>query len=276
MSADQPDARADIVYTFTGKVYPERAPIQRLQLTQQLHHQEAELQGTLHVWIQVSQVTVIFSTKEEVKDLATLKNIAEEFVRLAVDIEGYRRGGGYDVEMIHVIPPGGQAPGVFGCGIGVLEQRSPKPDYPDFAAALNAPGGHTLRIALADFREAIRIPKDTGFFCYRAAEALRQMFQNDESDQDKKDSWERMRQTLQIPQADLMFLKTAADAVRHGKGPFISGTDRERALTITSDIIDKAIEYLKRIRPSQATSAQPVSPDPIGAPRSAEPEERAS
>jgi hypothetical protein len=150
------------VYVFTGKVYPERAPIQRVELKQDIHLKEAELEGKLHVWIQVSQVTVTFSSEIDVKDLATLKNMAEDIARLAVDIEGYRRGGGFDLEMIQVIPASGD-PGIFGCGVGALEQRPSKPDYPDFAAALNAPGGDALRIALADFREGIRVPKDTGF-----------------------------------------------------------------------------------------------------------------
>lgn len=242
-----PTSPAQFAYTFTGKVSPERAPIDSLEVTKELNHPEAGLKGTLRVWIQVSQVTVTFSTGDEVTDLATLKNIAEEYVRLVVDIEGYRRGGGYDVEMIQAIPAGGEAPAVFGCGIRVLELRLPKPEYPDFVAALNAPGGHTLRIALADFREAIRAPKDSGFFCYRAAEALRQLFQKDDSDEDRRDSWERMGEALQIPEADRMFLKTTADAVRHGRSPFISAADRERSLIIASDMIAKAVAYLERL-----------------------------
>jgi hypothetical protein len=88
------------------------------------------------------------------------------------------------------------------------------------------PRSSHLQRAFADLREAIRSPKDTGFFCYRAIESLRQFFVVELNAPDKQ-SWEVLRTALQIDRPTIDYVKTFADSARHGAGAAIS--DGERA-----------------------------------------------
>jgi hypothetical protein len=97
-------------------------------------------------------------------------------------------------------------------------------------------------MALADFREAMRNPVGTGFFCYRAIEA---MMQSMKANQDEKDgpAWEALRKGLQVSRAALEMIKDHADYPRHGKIKSISDANRAMVFRLTDEIVGRYLAY---------------------------------
>jgi len=107
------------------------------------------------------------------------------------------------------------------------------------------PRSSHLQRAFADLREAIRSPKDTGFFCYRAIESLRQFFVVELNAPDKQ-SWEVLRTALQIDRPTIDYVKTFADSARHGAGAAISDGERAEVFKKTWSIVGQFVEFAKR------------------------------
>lgn len=234
-----------IQYIFYGKVFPERANVNISTVELNMANDEAGISGTLRLTIQCSQITALFITNSEVENIFTLKNIIEDAIRLQVDILGYLFGCGYDIEVTAMVDSQGNEPIVFGVGIEELENQNDKKieDFNKILSLFQDTKGDYLRRCLSDIREAIRMPKDTGFFCYRAIETIKQFFFKQIGTKNESESWEELRQALKIERSQIDFIKSFADPIRHGHTKYISAEDRLRVLTITWDIMDRFIEY---------------------------------
>jgi len=232
-------------YTFTGLVHPERATLSVSRVVSQISARDAGVVGTLTTNIIVSQVTCTFETETVVPNVFTLRNLVSDAVRIVVDAVGFLYGHGYDVEIVQLIRPDSGDPLVFGVDIPVL-----KPSTPDLTSRMNEvmrlfedPRGAYLQNCFADLREAIRSPQDTGFFCYRALESLRQFFVEHGAAKSDKASWEQLRSSLKVSRSDIDDIKTFADARRHGKGKGISDAERAEVFRKTWLIVNSHIDF---------------------------------
>lgn len=167
---------------------------------------------------------------------------------MIVDVAGYYHGFSYDVEISQLIQINGAAKQVFGIDIpclkGICEQAGiSMQDI--FRLQANHKIGYFLRHALSDVREAIRSPKDTGFFCYRAIEALKNLCAvNYNLAGDDKKQWEFFRKRYGIDQQEIMRVKQFADPIRHGnyvEARLMSDDDRANIFRWTWQIINKFI-----------------------------------
>ncbi|MSQ40825.1 MAG: hypothetical protein EXR55_04050 [Dehalococcoidia bacterium] len=172
-----------------------------------------------------------------------------QVVQALVDGYGYREGRGCDVEITSVITPSGQQE-VF--GIEVTELQHSKSQRPVVYAELvglvldtqNQQAAGVLRQALADLRETIRSPIDTGFHCFRAVECLRQFFVEPE-DPDDKGSWERMGEKLGIEHFWTEPIRLFARPQWHGGFPSMSGNQRVDMMMRAWKVVDRFIVYTK-------------------------------
>ena len=82
-------------YMFSGKILPERAPIDIVLNGIKMDAIDAGISGTVNVSIIASQVSVIINTNSD-SDIGTLKNYVEYLVKSLVDAIGYLYGRGYD------------------------------------------------------------------------------------------------------------------------------------------------------------------------------------
>lgn len=236
-------------YIFTGKVLPERAAVSvttPLQLKVQAKDADVEFKATIS--IAVSQVSVVVKTSEETVDIGTLRNYVEHFVRSVIDAYGYISGRGYDIETTSVIKQDGSQI-VF--GVEVAELEATQGERPVSFHDLCGPDGlvyrsEHLRRALADLREAIRSPLDTGFFCFRAIEGIRQSFIEDEDGTDTKPSWDRLREALRIDRSWFKEIEEFALPQRHGQMPFMSGERRVSVMRRAWKVIDRFCVYVHR------------------------------
>jgi hypothetical protein len=175
-------------------------------------------------------------------DLETLKNTIEDLVRAEVDACGYILGRGYDVEITSCLGPEGRHT-VFAVGIDEIEQMQiERPlQFSDLRPIVME--SRHLRRALADLRQSIRSPFDTGFFCYRAVECLRQYFVEQGYSGDKA-SWDRLRDVLRVDKAWIMEIKKHSDAPRHGKIADVSGNDRVSMMKLAWKVVDRFSVYV--------------------------------
>jgi hypothetical protein len=162
-----------------------------------------------------------------------------------VDAYGYLTGRGYDVEITSAINNEGVQT-VFGVDVPELEKTaSERPvEFHELVTELIHKSQH-LGNALADLRESIRSPIDTGLFCYRAVESIRQQFVQPGESKDNK-SWERLRQALAVEESFIKSIKLFADDPRHGKTPYISGPERVDCMKRAWVIVDRFCLYLQR------------------------------
>ena len=123
----------------------------------------------------------------------------------------------------------GSPPLIFGVDIPCLRPSSDaNTDFicADLLSLFADPKASALRLSLADFREAIRNPKDTAFFCFRAIESLRHFFTHHKQAKDKKQSWEYLREELNITESEIKVVQVLADPIRHGDSYYISDMQR--------------------------------------------------
>ena len=101
-------------------------------------------------------------------------------------------------------------------------------------------------LVLADFREAIRSPAGTGFFCYRAVEAMMQSMKMSQDDKDDGPAWNQLRTRLQVDRSAIDAIKMHADYPRHGKPQSIGDADRIKVFRLTDEIVRQFLPYLRR------------------------------
>ena len=234
-------------WTFFGKVLPERVPVTWLApLEGSARQPNLGFSFTFRVAIHASQVVVDLDVTEGTPDLLTMRNAASNCLRTITDFVGYERGCYFDVEITSAVSQETDDWTVFGIEIPVLASKRTVHQINSVDAgffrtiAQNIPA----QIVLADFREAMRVPIGTGFFCYRAIEAMMQSVKVGR----EKDSaaWDRLREVLLIDRTVLDDIKQHADPPRHGKPSAMSDSDRARIFELTDEIIRRFFEYLTR------------------------------
>jgi hypothetical protein len=186
-----------------------------------------------------------------------LRNSISGDVAKVVDLAGYLYGMSFDVDVISAACNDGRVV-VFGNAIPVLTEArrdGPKQLEGDlFSAVLADIPSH---IVLADFREAMRNPVGTGFFCYRAIEAMMQSMKTDASDPDGP-AWEILRNRLQIHRSAIEAIKSHADYPRHGRIASVTNDERVKIFRITDEIIRRYLEYLRVEKKPLADSEFPL------------------
>jgi hypothetical protein len=201
-----------------------------------------------HVIVHNSQLIVqLVLSDVEAVDIFTLRNIAANHARMITDFFGYQRGCSLDVDISSAVCAETDDWQMFGIEIPILMKRrgsGPQHVLPlnEFAAFINS---SAAQLALADFREAIQSPIGTGFFCFRAIEAMMQTVRVSE---DEKNAliWERFRNLLQIERSAIDAVKKHADFPRHGRLSNITDAERAMIFRITDEIIRRFMESLIR------------------------------
>lgn len=239
-------------YTFWGKIHPERTNITLGQLESTLFidvNKNYRICGQLITSIMCSQISAVFKSDAKVEDIFTLKNAVMDAVRLEVDIVGYIAGCGFELEITGVLLPEGNTI-IFGVEIPLLycdyESRRNKFNEIEIIGLFKDESADYLRRCLADLRQAIRTPRDTGFFCYRAIETIKTFFCRTYNCNDKL-GWEQLRTMLKINRDIIERVKQFADPVRHGDNIIINDEERGQIFQITWDIVERYIDYYKNI-----------------------------
>jgi len=245
-------------WTFFGRVLPERVPLTW----------DTPLEGSARfagatfnyrVIIHASQAIVDLAVKNRDPDVFTLRNTAADCIRTITDLVGYKQGYCFDVEVVAAVCRDTNDWTVFGIEIPVLATRrnAGRVGTIDHELLKTAAQTVALRIALAEFREAMRVPVGTGFHCYRATEAMMQSMKASPDDADGP-AWELLRERLRIDRSAIDEVKKHADFPRHGKPSEMSDAERAKVFEITDEIIERFLIYLVNGKTALTESDFPV------------------
>lgn len=231
-------------WVFTGRVLPERVPVTISIPGTGFTLSENKAVFKMDVHLHHSQVVVKIDAPADFSDTFSLRNLVEASVRDIVDFVGYSMGYSFDVEIISSTNSNGDW-SVYGIDIPVVSANRKgvieaiKSD--DLGIVLNDDGA---RIALADFREAMKMPGQTGFFCYRAIEAMMQTLRTGNAKGSEGRAWEALRANLNVSRASIDAIKAHSDWARHGQAGSISGDERARIFKITDEIVGRYLDFI--------------------------------
>lgn len=237
---------ANSSWEFFGRVLPERYPVSSKLPKLMMDVVGPSIKVEVDVFYHHSQFVCSISVLSGSADIYTLRNVVEEVTRSQVDLFGYTHGMGFDVEVLSASSRTNDEKYVFGTGLPVLISRRNLPGpITEINGELLSAVGKSLpaRLALADFREAIKARNGNGFFCYRAIEAMMQAMKTS-SKEDDKVAWLKLRKTLNVRRDALDYVKEHAYFPRHGKAWAITDEEKQKVFTITDELIRRFLQFL--------------------------------
>jgi hypothetical protein len=249
-------------WTFFGRILPERIPLHfKDPFNLELEVTEFGLAYRVTLNIAYSQFVAHTIIMRGPNDPLLLRNLVKADVAKIADLVGFVRGVSFDVDVISACCGDGRTV-VFGTTISVLAARRSGTTNEIESELLGAVlADIPSTIVLSDFREAMRNPVGTGFFCYRAIEAMMQSLKAHPDDDDKP-TWERLNGLLQIDESASKAVKAHANYPKHGKRFAITDQDRAMVFRITDEIIRRYLEYLKRGKAPLPASEFPLLKHP--------------
>jgi hypothetical protein len=117
-------------------------------------------------------------------------------------------------------------------------------------------GSPQLRAGLRDLRLGMQTPGEAAVHCFRAIERIRQSFITE--DNNRKKTWDRLRESLNINRSWLDTYIAHATAVRHGELIELQLEDRNRCFAQAATVIIRYAAYLKGGKEVLSASVFPV------------------
>ncbi len=229
-------------YVLVGQVLGSDPPFPNFNDTITLKDNDLNLEFDIMLNITNAIIGGAITSQQEIIDTETLRNFIRDWILLFVNTQGYIHGCYYDVEIISIMDV--QRLELHKFATEITEIAS---DYPN--RAINDPNQiiplfedlrfRFLRSSFQDMALAMKYPKDTGFFCYRAIESLRKFF--DESND--SNGWQLLRTNLNVSRSFIDVVKRFANDPRHGGLVLITSPERVNAMQNTWKIVDRFILY---------------------------------
>ena len=236
-------------YLFEGVVYPERAGI-TLQLPPLgFKHVASGKEAVAYVSIVLNQIAVWVESATE-WEILDLRNVVKGLLQNELAIVGYLKGYAYDLDIRRVMNRALGIDQVFGIDIPCIAERKKginlAEEVEKIRAKTGGDAGMYLHRCFADLISAMKTPDDTGFYCYRAIEALREYsivrHKLDPDPKKRAEQWSKVREIVGCDEKTLLEIKAAADPIRHGAIVPITDADRQALFTKTWDIVDAFIK----------------------------------
>ena len=237
-----------IKYLFEGLILPERAQLS-LTSTLQFKHATTGISADSRISIILNQVAVWVDSNTE-WDIFDLRNIVKNIVQNEIAIIGYLKGHAYEVEIRRVLQTDLGIDYVFGIDIPCITERNKSINHTEKFISLHAKAmgseGIFLHRCFNDLMMAMKNPADTGFYCYRAIESLREhcTTKYNINTNNLSRQWEKLREVAKCDINTIMFIKEKADPVRHGGYISITSEVREELFLRTWDVVDAYIENI--------------------------------
>jgi hypothetical protein len=235
-------------YIFYGKILPERAQI-TLGFGLNFTHLVSSNIGIANVSIVLNQLAVTVQTKIE-WNIFDLRNVVNNIVQSHLAMIGYLNGYAYDLEITRVLNSELKIDYVFGIDIPAISKPREGVDLASELEKLRmksqGENGIFLNRCFKDLVSAMKDADDTGFYCYRAVEALRHhcAVVHNISEKDKKAQWEKFRSVSNTNEEKIRKLEGSAKSVRHGGVSGVTSHDRADLFKTTWDIVGAYISNI--------------------------------
>ena len=235
-------------YQFEGVVLPERAQIS-IQKSLQFTHVTSGATGIANISIILNQVAVWVDSEIE-WEIFDLKNVVKNLLQTELAIVGYLEGYAYDLEIKRVTNRHLGIDYVFGIDIPCIGERNRSIDKAAkislISQKLSGPEGILLHRCFNDLAMAMKNAEDTGFYCYRAIESLRQhcALKFNLPSKEKGKQWQKLKEVAQCDEDVILKIKSVADSVRHGGTASLTSDDRNNLFIMTWDIVDAYVQNI--------------------------------
>ncbi len=235
-------------YLYEGLILPERAQL-TLQFEVGFKHFTSDAIAVARVSILLNQIAVWIDSDVE-WNIYDLRNIVKSILQNQVAVIGYLKGYAYEVEIRRVLHHELGIDQVFGIDIPCIAERNKSIDFEERITAIREKTfgmeGRLLHRCFNDLVMAMKSPDDTGFYCYRAIESLRQhcIIKFQIPPENKSMQWKKLREIAQCKEEVIRAIKESADAVRHGDVIDMTSEDRKTLFLSTWDIVDSYIENI--------------------------------
>jgi len=233
-------------YLYEGLILPERAQLS-LQFEVHFKHLTSGVSAAAHVSVVLNQVAVWIHTDVE-WDILDLRNVVKTILQNQIAAIGYLKGYAYEVEIRRVLHSDLGIDYVFGIDIPCIAERNKSIDIDARIASIREKTigveGVLLNRCFNDLVMAMKNADDTGFYCYRAIESLRQhcSIKFKLNPENKSIQWKKLREIVQCDEDTIRLIKKAADPLRHGDVMSITSEDRKTLFLTTWDIVDGYIQ----------------------------------
>lgn len=233
-------------YLIEGTVLPERARLD-LQFGQQFTHIATGVTGSMTVSILCNRVVVWLETPTE-WDIFDLRNLVKYVLLNELAIVGFLHGYTYELDVSRVLNRERGIDVVYGIDVPCIALRNQSVNKEKMHILIRektvGPEGVFLHRCLHDLSMAMKSAEDTGFYCYRALEALRQHCIVKFSLQpDKKgDQWRKLREIAKCDEATTREIEAAAAHTRHGGVTPITDNERQRLFLNTWNVVEGYIQ----------------------------------
>jgi hypothetical protein len=235
-------------YLFYGKILPERAQIS-LSFGLSFSHLTSGEIGKAKISIVLNQLSVTVQTQKE-WDIFDLRNVVKHIVQTNLAMIGYLKGYAYDLEITRVLNSALGIDNVFGIDIPVIakprEFINLSNELEKLKAKTTGENGVFLNRCFNDLISAMKNAEDTGFYCYRAVEALRHHCAaiHNISEKDKLIQWEKFREVSKIDELSIRKLENSAQSIRHGGISSVTNNDREDLFETTWNVVGAYVSII--------------------------------
>lgn len=237
-------------YLFEGVVLPERAQISH-QIQFQFTHITSGAVGNADVSIVLNQVAVWIDTEIE-WDIFDLRNVVRSLLQNQLAVIGFLEGYAYDLEVKRVLNRHLGIDYVFGIDIPCIAERNKLIDKAERLSLIHQKisgrEGVLLHRCFNDLVMAMKNSDDTGFYCYRAIESLRQhcilKYNLPPEIKKKAEQWKKFREIAECDEDTIREIMLFADPVRHGNITSMTSQDREKLFINTWNIVDMYVQNI--------------------------------
>jgi hypothetical protein len=236
------------IYILRGVVHPERAQFSLISpINLEITHPSTTATIKIKLNIQFNQITLWVDSDYE-WEIHDLRNAVKDIIVLTVlSIFSFRLGHTFDAEIIHVMNDEKQIDYVYSIVIGRIYERKKDVVFTHeelmslFRKTLGVNGIYVNR-CFGDLAMATRNPIDTGFYCYRAIESLKQYCKNKFSIDKEADQWKKLSEITGYDQEYIEVVKEFARPVRHGDVLDVTDSNRVEIFMKTWDVVEAFLE----------------------------------
>lgn len=227
-------------YIFYGSVYP---MVLKFGLTQSLLLPIVADGKEIKCRISVHENKFVVSTEVEKPNIWALMNTVRALMRTLVDAKGFVDAVGWDVLLDFALMPNGEIVPFHGAIPELHKERGKRAISAEQVVGLALEHPH-LRRALESLREAIRVPLDRAFHCFRAIECIRLHFKEEEDEDSRLPSWRRMSEALRVDRSWTSLIERPAKEQRHGETVDLEGHLSVAILGRTYRVTDRFCAFL--------------------------------
>ena len=204
---------------------------------------EDTLHCTVSLHAALSRIHVKVCSDKQVLDIPTLTNTITGFIEDQISFLGFIEGCGYAVELTDLIRITEGISEILGVNVPVIANKEKSLTFDEVRAASQGSLGSQIARSIRDFNFAMRVARDSAFYCFRALERIKTYFVVADKLTEPK-AWEKFR-IITNSEKDTInrIIKDFADFERHGQTYVGTPSERMNILQLTHDLLERLVHY---------------------------------